>query len=283
MILPFMESQTLYDTFNLKPGIWLTDAVNSRPRSTQLPVMLCPTETHNETPFSGSTDPAGRLTVFGDNWARGNYAANASLGSGLTAPHGPAGIDPLRGNTNCAFGQWTGWNSRYFQGVMGANMSIGLKKMLDGASHTVIVGEIRTGLRSYDMRGIWAMPHGSSSLWGHGYMLANRWGPNPHVRDNDGMVSCVQLQLDFGGGNQGSGADFLQWDGMGCYDGNNGRQQCGSMHPGGVNVCLADGSVHFIGDFIDASGDLWASPPFFSVWDKLMLSKDDQTIPDGSY
>ena len=40
--------------------------------------MLCPTDSYNRQPFMGEqgTESHG----FGDNWARGNYGANAALG-----------------------------------------------------------------------------------------------------------------------------------------------------------------------------------------------------------
>ena len=40
--------------------------------------MLCPTDSFNRQPFMGSSGSA--TGSFGDNWARGNYAANGSLG-----------------------------------------------------------------------------------------------------------------------------------------------------------------------------------------------------------
>jgi prepilin-type processing-associated H-X9-DG protein len=47
------------------------------------------------------------------------------------------------------------------------------------------------------------------------------------------------------------------------------------MHPGGVNLALADASVHWISNYVETSGEngdggrtLWA------VWDRLLLSAD---------
>ena len=55
------------------------------------------------------------------------------------------------------------------------------------------------------------------------------------------------------------------------------------MHEGGVNTCFADGSVHWISDYIDISGNYNASPPLLSVWDRLILSADGQVIPGNAY
>jgi prepilin-type processing-associated H-X9-DG protein len=46
------------------------------------------------------------------------------------------------------------------------------------------------------------------------------------------------------------------------------------MHAGGVHVALVDGSVRWITDFIETSGD-YNNP---SVWDKLNLAADGLTI-----
>ena len=39
---------------------------------------------------------------------------------------------------------------------------------------------------------------------------------------------------------------------------------------------FAGGSVHWINDFVNIS-------PAFSVWDRLMLSRDGQTIPPDAF
>ena len=51
------------------------------------------------------------------------------------------------------------------------------------------------------------------------------------------------------------------------------------MHPGGVNVCLADGSVRFISDFIELGTDI----DNLGVWDKLYLSNDGLPINGSKY
>ena len=72
--------------------------------------------------------------------------------------------------------------------------------------------------------------------------------------------------------------------GMSCYEGNDYdvQQTSRSMHPGGVNVCLADGSVRFISDFIEL-GTNGTPPGGLGVWDKLNLSNDGLPIDASKY
>ncbi|HEV3415619.1 MAG TPA: H-X9-DG-CTERM domain-containing protein, partial [Pirellulales bacterium] len=62
----------------------------------------------------------------------------------------------------------------------------------------------------------------------------------------------------------------------------NWQQTARSMHPGGVNVCMADGSVHWISDNIQV-GYGTAPNPTLGVWDKLMLSNDGESLSSNSY
>jgi prepilin-type processing-associated H-X9-DG protein len=50
-----------------------------------------------------------------------------------------------------------------------------------------------------------------------------------------------------------------------------------SLHPRGVNVVMADGSVHFISDFIETTG-AWGG--IGAVWDWLITSADGRVV-DG--
>jgi prepilin-type N-terminal cleavage/methylation domain-containing protein len=137
LILPFMEQQGIYDQFDFNQSICAP--INRQPRSTGLPVMLCPADPFNQVPYNGSTYRQG------PDWARGNYAANASLGF-MTADPGPGvgghpcGMD--HGATNAAFAHSRGWKNNLLRGVMGANTSVSTGGIADGTSNTILVGEI---------------------------------------------------------------------------------------------------------------------------------------------
>ena len=55
------------------------------------------------------------------------------------------------------------------------------------------------------------------------------------------------------------------------------------MHVGGVYTAFADGSVHWISDYINISGNVCGDPPNFSVWDRLILSADGQPIDANQF
>jgi prepilin-type N-terminal cleavage/methylation domain-containing protein len=265
LILPFLEQQGLFDQFNL--ALPIPNAANQSPRSVRLSVMLCPTDGNNRRPFNGSSSSlTGNL---GDNWARGNYAANAALAFMTYQWHGSG---------SAAFDDSPGWRSPTFRGVMGANASVGVSEIRDGTSNTVLVGEIRSGLASYDTRGTWAMSGGCpSALWAHGY-YGDDYGPNCANSRADDELGCPDLWANLGG------EAAVARMGMPCSSpGGSGypnfQQTTRSLHPGGVQVVLADGSVHFLSNSIDTS----TTTSRASVWDRLMLSADNQPVPAGAF
>ena len=239
-------------------------------RSTVLSFMLCPTDPFNRTPFNGTSAPSGTTNGFGDNWARGNYAANAS--EGYMAQGGTSGVGPMVNNNT------QGWAVPWLQGVMGANDSLRIDDIKDGASNTILLGELRAGLTTYDSRGIWAMSGACpSALWGAGGSIgSDANGPNSTQEWADDNYGCSDVTNAMGG------TPVMVQLGMACWPGNNAntQQATRSLHPGGVNTCFCDGSVHFISDLIDHSG---TGSTNLAVWDKLLLSNDGYSIDSNSY
>jgi prepilin-type N-terminal cleavage/methylation domain-containing protein/prepilin-type processing-associated H-X9-DG protein len=260
LTLPFLEQQALYDKFDRTKSP--ADDSNAPARSVPLAVMLCPTDSYNRQPFMGKQGPG--TTTFGDNWSRGNYGANGGLGMPSGSPYAWwVAIGPT----------YQGWTNPVLRGVMGINCAISFAQMTDGASNTVMLGEIRAGVTAYDSRGVWALGPGSSALWGHGGMYHPNWyqmddyGPNNVTCPAaDNVMNCTQIAAAMGG------LQALIQDGIGgCWDSGNNETTARSMHADGVNVCFADGSVHWISDFIQV---LPSSPTNMSVWDRLMASGD---------
>jgi prepilin-type processing-associated H-X9-DG protein len=276
MVLPYMESQQLYDSFDLTK--YISDKVNRVARGTILEVMLCPEDSYNTQQFdgtSGSGGPSAGVGVLAENWGRGNYAANASLANMSYAAHAPNGASWAAARE---------WYKPEFCGVMGANRALSIPEVTDGGSHTIMVAEVRAGVTRLDSRGVWALGvAGSSSLWGHGVEVDPECnGPNCPQPGSDKIWQCDEVANSVGGLNT------LAISGMSCTNGSNYQATSRSLHEGGIQALFVDGSVHFIGDYVDVSKPVsphaLGQPGWIpSVWDRLNLSKDGTTLEPDSY
>jgi prepilin-type N-terminal cleavage/methylation domain-containing protein/prepilin-type processing-associated H-X9-DG protein len=270
LILPQLEQVNLRNQFNL--SLPMTNSANQAACGTNLSIMLCPSDTFNRTPFTGSTCPSGLTSNLGSfPWARGNYAANAGLGYMTFSSNFYA--DP--NGQDFGNGAGPGWNSRWCRGVMGANVSLRIDDIRDGTSNTILVGELRAGVTTFDPRGVWAMCGGCpSALWAAGF-LGDDNGPNSNQILADDVLSCTDIYTAVGGATQ------LAAMGMACSNGDwsNSQQTIRSLHSSGANTCFADGSVHYISDFIQTG----TSATALSVWDKLNLSNDGQAVDASTY
>ncbi len=220
--------------------------------------MLCPSDSYNRVAMNGSH---GKNTSgLGDNWARGNYAANGDLDY---MQAGAAGGPNDRS-----------WQNPAMRGIMGVNCSLRAASVTDGLSNTVLVGEIRAGLTDYDCRGVWALSGaGPSALFGLG--ASDDIGPNCPLEDSDDMANCSQLRTAYGEAASSDQSKFfaLSTMGMPCsynsMGNSNGNTQATvrSMHRSGAYVCMADGSTHWLSDFIN-----------LQVFTYLFASGDGQVI-----
>jgi prepilin-type processing-associated H-X9-DG protein len=168
---------------------------------------------------------------------------------------------------------------------MGPNVAVALKRIADGTSKTMMIGEIRAGLTDWDIRGTWALGHAGASIVAAFGTGADDNGPNFCGPSGD------DVSADVGCGASGSGCPACSSpnpfpeDCMACYG-------CGttvgtapgsvsvdqatvrSTHSGGVYVAMVDGHVEFVTDDIETSGCLGGT---FTAWDYLMLSADGGT------
>lgn len=264
MVLPYIDSQVVYDSFTFAEP--MQHPVNEKGRSVDLPVMLCPSDSGHEVKFSDDFRQA--------NWARGNYGANACIGRAYR-------YYPWDGMPNppytlpCGGGDMPFWKDPLGRGVMGANVSLAMKQITDGPSKTILLSELRIGLAAVDRRGTWALGlPGASSLWGHA--LA---GYRPNTPSTDNIGGCERIV-----GTVGMPRLLREYMVCGALnDPSTALAATRSQHADGVNVCMADGSVHFVADTIDAGplslgADGKLDPDKMGVWQRLNASADGQVF-----
>jgi prepilin-type N-terminal cleavage/methylation domain-containing protein/prepilin-type processing-associated H-X9-DG protein len=251
-ILPYIEEQPLYDSFDKRPINYAkVGSANYIARGTTIPVLLCPSDANNRVMYQGHPDSQHTA-----NWARGNYGGNAG-GSYLAYSETSCPDSP----DQCMYSADSGgWLSKKRRGVMGPNASVRLKQITDGASKTILVGEIRAGLTDKDARGVWALGHAGASLLAMYGSGGDDNGPNAPYQWADDVYSDV------------CGTPFALAEGMDCNGGSSFYQgTVRSMHKGGANVAMCDGSVSFVVDDIETSGN-WGN--WGSLWDRLIGSAD---------
>jgi len=179
----------------------------------------------------------------GGEWARGNYGMNVSpcdfFGSSPASPLGGIG--------------------RYNQVVRIADIT-------DGTSNTVAVDELRAGMNEHDLRGSWAMPGLSA---GTAAMFNDASTPNSREPYSDDMENCAVSGM-LGNGDHG----------MGCFDSTTTAQMTGrSMHPGGLQVTMADGSARFVSETIDFKRtQVGCGPPPHGTWQAIHTRAGSEVV-----
>ena len=173
-----------------------------------------------------------------------------------------------------------GWRLSWLRGAMGINESSTTQQITDGTAFTCLLGELCAGILPVDHRGTWALGSCASMMWGHG--SADDHGPNNPEIYADDTQDCGEIQKVVS-------ADYLAQQNMGCDDaGENIQATARSLHPGGVNICMCDGSVHYISNSINCS-TTWhftvtgrvASE--FGVWEELMSAGDGLLINGNAW
>jgi len=273
-VLPNLEEQATYDLFELKTLPVVINTTGTTPlderrklaRSTVIPVLLCPTDAYNKTPYNGKVAP------HGDNWARGNYAGNSGngyIGSGGCARYNGDndGISACTAGPDegGALPADDGWRSTFRRGVMGPNIAVKTSQITDGTTKTILIGEIRAGLTDKDSRGVWAMGHAGASLLARYGSAGDDNGPNTCYPSADDVYSDI------------CGTSEARDECMACFTGGAADQATTrSSHVGGVYVAMCDGSVQFVSDDIETSGSdgEWGTP-----WDFMICSADSEQKP----
>lgn len=237
-------------------------------RSTRLKVHECPSDTGHEQMFEGA---AGSEKIFGavdGPWARGNYAINAGpcelmVGSVPSGCNG--GLNATFPNALSSGGGIT-TSVLVGAGVATVNGQTKLSTLAnqDGASNTALLGELRVGLVSHDIRGTWLLGVPGASILANaasqGPIYAKR--PNDRRDHTDQIHGCTESR-DASGGTAG-----LLRQRMGCDDDeNNSAAGVRSQHAAGSNVGFCDGSVRLISNQISER-----------LWFRILSRQDSEVV-----
>jgi prepilin-type N-terminal cleavage/methylation domain-containing protein/prepilin-type processing-associated H-X9-DG protein len=271
-LLPFIEQQSIYSridssvlaagTFPGKAPPRMAHPKNAAVRTAEIDVFRCPTDSYNNAP----------LVVGAVSWARGNYAAN---GGNAALISWDIASGPTQGTGYGITGPDSdGWTCPKRGGVIGPNVSARMKDITDGTVNTILLGEVRAGIKDTDSRGAWALGFaGASMLYWYG-TTGDDNAPNVCTPDADDVfgfkpnddlsLMAAECMYDWTGSDQSKQATAR------------------SMHPGGVNIGMCDGSAHFISDNIETNPPLvnpgWPADLPMTAWDKLIARGDDQVI-----
>ena len=237
-LLPFMEQESLFDMLSLaqqanlplSASDGLADSWPAEIDNASVSTLLCPSDG-----FGGASLNQGQLiaatngdSTGGPNLFKSNYlgifsggdmqdVAFASGSSGLYTPGSPSHPG--------------------FQCVFDINRGSKIRDITDGTSQTLMLAEYLTGTDK-DMRGVfWQIQAGYSNIFA--WSTPNSSGPDilcgwctPKANQPEMNLPCVAHERLYGR-----------------------TATSRSRHPGGVNIILADGSVHFISETIDV--DAW--------------------------
>jgi prepilin-type N-terminal cleavage/methylation domain-containing protein/prepilin-type processing-associated H-X9-DG protein len=257
-VFPFLEQQTIFNAVNFSLGpmnyCQITAAI------TKVNSLLCPSESGNPQLYPATMNGG---TYF---YAVSNYAGNYG---------GPAAIMPYNGTIIPEYDVEGGMTTV----SAGRLTPVGMQTIIDGTSNTALFSERLLAGYPYNTTGVSVYPSGIPGLRAiftgtypaapNSVTPANMLNANPALLFAQGcrnigstIVSpypgAIGVEMIAGNPGYVGLASYNHWTGpntVPCQNsidpivgfvGPYGSASATSLHPGGVNVCFSDGSVHFI-------------------------------------
>jgi prepilin-type N-terminal cleavage/methylation domain-containing protein len=251
-LLPFEDQAALYNMYDFsQKAIQQLANAGRNVQQAQLPMMNCPS---HPAVRSMLTQIYTDNSITGAGFAKGTYAANATSRHYLetddftnTASRGPISI----------MGQW------------GANF----RDMLDGSSNAVLISEVVKIDNASDDRGAWGWPSGAV-FCGRGTPSYDM-RPNPPAANSSSVIVTPNSDRYSDSSHYAGNWNIIQqpnyphWQYNDLDKANNGGTAARSLHTGGVQATLGDGSVRFISESIDAN--TWVN--LLSIADGNLISE----------
>jgi len=281
-LLPYIEQQPLFNLLNYSGGAY--NVMNLTASAGRISGLICPSESVHVGPWIAST------------WT--NYHANFGGPAPIGSWDGP--FVPLKGDS----GGYPGISNVNPSAVLNLG-TVGFESILDGLSNTALFSEKLIGLsgnyqvypgQPYANRVVYAPANNATVNWDTGgaaaalvFVQACQQIPGGQLPtyptwwsgacwngshagtlhfnaydhfNTPNLLSCVAANSGGTGGNASGGPP----------GGFNDAITATSNHPGGVNVCLCDGSVKFIKDTVAAN-----------IWWGLGSRNKDELISNGDY
>jgi prepilin-type N-terminal cleavage/methylation domain-containing protein/prepilin-type processing-associated H-X9-DG protein len=243
VILSYLEQANKFNQFNFAYDV--TASQNAAARRQDVPVYLCPSENSGAF-FTDGTDPVGRINYFGNIGAVADCRLSSDPGAGVfhafsttKAGETPRGI-PILGISDGTS------NTAMFSEVMRSQTAN--SNTVDYTTN-VVSGDISVAPGLHDGRNVSGCAGGSASK------RINYVGLQ-YYRGGINHQSFYTHTLPINWNRKQSDPTLQKYT---CGDGTFRRAHIAvsSYHTGGVNVCLADGSVRFVRDSVD-----------FTVWQR---------------
>ncbi|QDT56079.1 Type II secretion system protein G precursor [Caulifigura coniformis] len=223
-LLPYFEQGALYNKWDFADPL-----VNETNGSTAavLPVLICPSESQLQNPFTKPSGARYALTSYGGNGGTQSHPPAATKGDGIFAGTGPAITTPPT--------------------VQHALVRI--RDVTDGTSNTLLVGERSHFDPNYDTFFAGGYATNPMTGWGYWAPAGGQFGLTDVTMSSFGPInSRIPFNFTNRPGSISSAATFDA-----SVESTRRLNAFGSLHTGGANLGLADGSVRTLSENIDAN------------------------------